>query len=148
MSVRFRNVDFDPHSPVETWPYEALVTVIERGSIGDWVVLTAAMDADPWGAVARQVEDYLSYESPYGVGPLLERAIMRARHQAEIRERAEVADEIRNLIAASGLTLTELASRVGTSRSRLSTYRSGSVTPSAAWMTRLRRVVAQEVGGR
>lgn len=146
MTVSFRNVDVDPGSPVETWPYEAIVTLIERGGIRDWVLLTRAFDRDPWGVVARQVEEYLSYESPHGVGPLLERAIARSRREAEQRERSEVADEVRELVAASGLTTAELASRIGTSRSRLSTYRSGTVTPSAAMMARLRRVVAAIAG--
>lgn len=138
MSVSFRNVDVDPGAPVETWPYEAIVTVIERGSITDWIVLTRAIDADPWGPVARQVEDYLSYESPYGVGPLLGRAMARARRQAEERERAAVADEVRQLVADSGMTTEEFARSVGTSRSRLSTYRTGRVVPSATMMHRMR----------
>lgn len=140
MTVAFRNVDVDPDSPVDTWPYEAIVTVIERGMIGDWLLLTRAIDADPWGVVARQVEDYLSYESPYSVGPLLDRAIARARRQAEEAERAAVADEVRRLVTDSGLTTAEFASRIGTSRSRLSTYRSGRVVPSATMMHRMRRV--------
>lgn len=139
MTVAFRNVDVDPSAPVDTWPYEAIVTVIERGTISDWARLTRAVKEQPWGLVARQIEEYLSYESPYGVGPLLTRAIARARRTAEAAEAAEVADEVRRLIAASGLTVTDLASRVGTSRSRLSTYRSGRVMPSAAMMNRIRR---------
>lgn len=141
MSVTFRNVDVDPSAPVETWPYEALVTLIERGTVGDWLILTREFDRQPWGPVARQVEKYLSYERPYGVAPLLERALARSRAQAELRERAEVAQEVAELVARSGLSLAELASRVGTSRPRLSTYRSGKVVPSAAMMLRLRRVV-------
>lgn len=89
MSVSFRNVDVDPAAPVETWPYEAIVSVIERGTVSDWAVLTVAIDREPWGVVARQVEEYLSYESPYGVGPLLERAIVRAREHAEAREQTD-----------------------------------------------------------
>lgn len=143
MSVAFRNVDVDPHTPPETWPYEALVTVIERGTVTDWVRLTRAIDEEPWGVVARQVEEYLAYESPYGVGPLLARAIARARQEAESRERAEVAAEVRGLVEASGLSVADLARRVGTSRSRLSTYRSGRVTPSAAMMIRLRHTVSR-----
>lgn len=138
MSVSFRNVDVEPDAAVETWPYEAIVTVIERGSITDWIVLTRAIDAAPWGSVVRQVEDYLSYESPYGVGPLLARAIVRARRQAEERERAAVADEVRRLVADSGMTTEEFARSVGTSRSRLSTYRTGRVVPSATMMHRMR----------
>lgn len=141
MSVTFRNVDVDPHAPVETWPYEAIVTVIERGTISDWLLLTRAIDDDPWGPVARQVEEYLSYESPYGVGPLLTRAVERGRRQAEESERREVAQRVGALISRSGLTTAELASRVGTSRSRLSTYRTGRVVPSAAMLCRIERVV-------
>jgi DNA-binding transcriptional regulator YiaG len=149
MTVAFRNVDVDPAAPVEEWPYEALVTVIERGTVGDWVRLTRVIDDDPWGPVARQVEDYLSYESPYGVGPLLTRAIDRARREAHAREQKEVADEVRRLVESSGLSMEEVARRIGTSRTRLSTYRSGRVTPSATLLNRLRRTVARihERGG-
>jgi len=123
--------------------YEALVTAIARGTVSDWVRLTRVIDDDPWGVVARQVEDYLSYESPYGVGPLLARAIARSRREAGVRERAEVAAEVRRLVESSGLSMADLASRIGTSRPRLSTYRSGRVTPSAAMMSRLRRTVSR-----
>ena len=145
MSVVFRNVDVDPGSPVDTWPYEAIVTVIERGTLGDWLVLTRAIDDDPWGPVARQVEEYLSYEDPYGVGPLLARAVERARRQAEEREREAVADEVRHLVAESGMTSEEFARRVGTSRSRLSTYRTGRVVPLATMMHRMRHMSGRSV---
>ncbi|NYF98014.1 helix-turn-helix domain-containing protein [Janibacter cremeus] len=147
MTVAFRNVDVDPDAPVDTWPYEAIVTVIERGTIGDWLLLTRAIDADPWGVVARQVEDYLSYEAPYGVGPLLTRAVARARRQAEEAERVAVADEVRRLVADAGMTTAEFAGRIGTSRSRLSTYRSGRVVPSATMMHRMRRVSRRDSEG-
>lgn len=142
MTVAFRNVDVDPATSVATWPYEALVTIIERGTIGDWLVLTREFDRDPWGSVARQIEEYLAYEQPYGVAPLLSRALARARRQSGARERAEVAAEVADLVERSGLSLAELASRVGTSRTRLSTYRSGRVVPSAAMLVRLRATVA------
>lgn len=64
---------------MSTWPYEAIVTAIERGLIGDWARLTAEIALDPWGEVARQVEEYLAYAEPGGVTALLHRAIVRAR---------------------------------------------------------------------
>ncbi|MGL5928457.1 MAG: helix-turn-helix domain-containing protein [Dermatophilaceae bacterium] len=137
----FRNVDADPADPVETWPYEALVAAIERGTIGAWVRVTSAIDREPWGDVARQVEEYLAYAAPKGVGPLLARAVERARAQAGARERGEVAAEMARLVDATGLPLAEVARRIGTSRSRLSTYRSGRVVPSAALIVRLRHLV-------
>ncbi len=147
MTVRFRNVDAKPGDPVETWPYEAIVTAIERGTISDWLPLTGAIRSDPWGPVSRQVEDYLSYEHPYGVGPLLSRAIARARGAAHERARTAVAEEVTRLIARSGLTTAQLASRIGTSRSRLSTYRTGSVAPSATLLYRLRETVSRLTEG-
>lgn len=140
MPVSFRNVEVAPDAPVDSWPYEALVTAIERGTITDWARLTRAIRLDPWGSVARQIELYLSYAAPNGVGPLLSRAIASARAEAEAAERAAVAAEVKALVAASGLTAEQFALRIGTSRSRLSTYRNGRVTPSAALLVRMRRV--------
>lgn len=141
MALRFRNVDADSSDPVETWPYEGLVAAIERGTFNDWVRITQAIDEDPWGPTAQRVETYLSYESPWGVGPLLQRAIARARVQATEKEKREVATEVSQLIERSGLSMAEFASHIGTSRPRLSTYRGGSVTPSAALLHRMRRLV-------
>ena len=140
MTGAFRNLDVPDGTPVEQWPYEAIVTAIERGTVTDWAALTAAIRDDPWGPVARQVEAYLSYARPWGVAPLLERRIAAARAEAERAERAAVAAQVRDLVTASGLGMGEFASRIGTSRSRLSTYRSGRVTPSATLMLRMQRV--------
>jgi hypothetical protein len=59
---------------------------------------------------------------------------------AEQSERAEVAAKVRELIAASGRTQARFAADLGTSASRLSTYASGSVVPSATLLVRMRRV--------
>lgn len=143
MNVALRNVIADPASPVTQWPYEALVTAIERGTVGDWARIAQAIDADPWGSVARQVEEYLGYREPWGVGRLLRRAVRRARQKAESGERVVVAERVRALIAASGLSQLEFASRIGTSRSRLSTYGTGKVVPSAALMVRMENLVGE-----
>lgn len=141
MSLAFRNVEVLPNTPVELWPYEALVTAIERGTVTDWATLSRAIRLDPWGPVARQVELYLSYARPWGVGPLLVRVIASARAHSEADERAAVAAEVRSLVEQSGLSPSEFALRIGTSRTRLATYRNGRVTPSAAVLVRMRRVV-------
>ncbi|MGL5865983.1 MAG: helix-turn-helix domain-containing protein [Dermatophilaceae bacterium] len=143
--IALRNVDADPSDAVETWPYEALVAAIERGTISTWVRITSAIDREPWGDVARQIEEYLRYASPYGVGPLLHRALARSKAHAEARERAEVAAEIADLIERTGLPVTDVARRIGTSRTRLSTYRSGRVIPSATLLVRL-RALADRIG--
>lgn len=141
MAVQFRNLDTDPASPVESWPFEAIATAVERGTVSDWARLATAIAAEPWGQVARQVEELFGYSRPWGVTPLLERTISRGRTQADELERASVAVAVRDLVARSGLSMGEFATRIGTSRTRLSTYRTGSVVPSAALMVRMTKLV-------
>ena len=147
MSLTFRNIDVSPEDPVEVWPTEAVLTALERGGLGHWRRLSAALREDPWGPVARRVEEALEVSRPYGVGVLMADMLAAAREQAERDERATVAAEITRLQAASGLTRAEFASAIGTSTSRLSTYLSGKVTPSAGLLVRMRRVAAQRDWG-
>lgn len=138
MTTAFRNVEGSSQTPVEQWPYEALVAAIERGTIRDWLALIRAIERSPWSTIARRVEAYLAYASPYGVGPLLRRSIARARAAAEAHEREQVAAEVRALIGRSGLSSERFAQAIGTSRSRLSTYASGKVVPAATLLVRMR----------
>jgi DNA-binding transcriptional regulator YiaG len=140
-TLRFRNIDALPDDPVETWPFEGILAALERGTLPDWRRLVRSIDADPWGRVSREVEEALSMDLPYGVGPLFREAITQARARAAESERRAVAAEVQDLVSRSKLSLGELAERIGTSASRLSTYRSGKVVPSAALMVRMRNVV-------
>lgn len=138
--LAFRNVDASPDDPVDEWPVEAIQTALERGSLTYWRRLAKAIQAQPWGPVARRVEEVLTYSRPYGVANVMERVIADAREATEADERRAVAAEISRLIDASGLTRAEFASRIGTSTSRLSTYANGKVTPSASLLVRMGRV--------
>lgn len=140
-SLAFRNLDASPDDPVQTWPTEAVEAAMERGSLPEWARLAAAIRARPWGRVARTVEAVLTYTRPYGVDLLLERAIATARAAAVAAERAEVATVISRVLDESGLTRREAARVLGTSTSRLSTYATGRVTPSAAFVVSLRRLL-------
>jgi len=138
-TLAFRNVDASPDDPVSEWPLEAIQTAFERGGLSHWRRLAAAVRAQPWGPVARQIEEVLTYSRPYGVAELMERVISDARQKAAAAERAAVAKEVAKLVESSGLSRTEFAAMVGTSPSRLSTYITGKVTPSAALMLRMSR---------
>jgi DNA-binding transcriptional regulator YiaG len=146
MALAFRNLTITPDAPLSLWPTEAVQTALERGDLADWHRIAAEIQADPWGKTARQVEEVLSYSRPYGVAEAMETVLSRARDQAEAGERAAVAAEITEAIKHSGLSRTEFASRIGTSASRLSTYTSGKVTPSATLLLRIRRVAHRESG--
>jgi DNA-binding transcriptional regulator YiaG len=138
-ALKFRNITASPDDAVESWPFEGILAAVERGTLPDWRRLASAIRADPWGPVAQQVLEAIRLSRPYGTTELLEGVIERARRLAADSEREEVASEVRNLIAGSGLSKQEFAERIGTSRSRLSTYMSGKVMPSAALMVRMRR---------
>jgi len=142
-ALKFRNINASVDDPVETWPFEGILTAVERGTLPDWRRLAAAIRVDPWGPVAQQVLEALQLSRPYGTAELLTTVIERARQDAASDERDEVAGEIRDLVAQSALSQQDFALRLGTSRPRLSTYMSGKVTPSASLMIRMRRVAAQ-----
>ena len=139
-ALKFRNVDASPDDPVETWPFEGILAAVERGTLPDWDRLATAIRADPWGPVAQQVLEAVRLSRPYGTTELLEAVVARARRLAMDSERDTVASEVRDLVGRSGLSKQDFADRIGTSRSRLSTYMSGKVVPSAALMVRMRRV--------
>ena len=139
-ALKFRNIDASPDDPVETWPFEGILAAVERGTLPDWRRLAAAIQAEPWGPVAQQVLEAIRLSRPYGTAELLEGVVVRARKLAANSEREDVASEVRDLVSASGLSTQDFAVRTGTSRSRLSTYMSGKVVPSATLMVRMRRV--------
>lgn len=136
----FRNVDVDPSDPVERWPVEAIATALERGSLQHWRRIAASIDVDPWGPVARDVLDVLGCSHIYGVGGLMQDLVAASRSRAEDRERQAVADELREHITRSGMTAAQFAQHLGTSASRLSTYLSSKVSPSATVLVRARAV--------
>ena len=144
MTLAFRNLTISPDAPVSSWPTEAMQTALERGDLADWHRIAAEVRADPWGKTARQVEEVLSYSRPYGVAEAMETMLSRARERAETDERAAVAAEITEAVKRAGLSRAAFASRIGTSASRLSTYASGKVTPSATLLLRIRRVADRE----
>lgn len=144
MTLEFRNVDAEVSDPVSTWPQEAMLAALERGDISQWRRIAADIRRSPWGPVARSVEEILTYARPYGVAGLMERAIAQARTRAAKSEVEEVAARIRELREASGLAVADFARLVGTSRSRMSTYLSGKVAPSAAMLVRMERTVRSD----
>jgi ribosome-binding protein aMBF1 (putative translation factor) len=73
------------------------------------------------------------------VSALFALAIEHARNSVEQADRAEVAARVRDAVGTSGLTKADFAKRIGTSASRLSTYLTGQVTPSAAMLVRIER---------
>ena len=74
-------------------------------------------------------------------------ALADARRRAAAAEREAVAVEVRQLFERSSLSKTAIAAHIGTSASRLSTYASGKLTPSAGFLVRKRRVAGLTAAG-
>ncbi len=139
-NLRFRNLTVTPADPVAEWGVEGLLTAVDRGSLPEWRRIADAVKAEPWGPVATQLLEALELAEDRGVTATLQRAVARAREEVEQSAREEVRRRLSVLVAESGLTAAEFAARLGTSPSRLSTYLSGKVVPSAALVVRAERI--------
>ncbi len=149
MTVRFRNLDFDPSAPFDLWPAEAIETVIDRGSLSDWRHLANAIRRNPWGPAARTTETVVAWGEHYGVDALMANVIRDAREDVAMRGRAEYAERIRSWRAQTGMTLRQFAREAGTSASRLSDYENAKVAPTTDVLGRLQHVaVAHALTGR
>lgn len=140
-AMRFRNINATPDGHVEDWGFEGLLAAVDRGGFRDWQRIISAVREDPWGPVARTLErEVFTVAESSGVVSAMEAALELARSDAKAQEQHAVAEELRKLLSESGMTRTQFADRLGTSASRLSTYLTGTVTPSAALMVRARNV--------
>jgi DNA-binding transcriptional regulator YiaG len=142
MTTPFRNLDFDPASPVDEWPAEAIEAVMDRGSLSDWRRLAEAIRRNPWGPVARTVETVAAWGEHYGVDALMSNVIRRAREEVDLGARARYAAQIRSWRTHTGMTLRQFARVAGTSASRLSDYENAKVAPTTDVLGRLRHVAA------
>lgn len=142
--LRFRNIDVDPDAPVEDWGFEGLLSAVDRGGFRDWQKVVAAFRRDPWGPVARVLErEVFEVAESSGVVGAMRTALGIARAEMQATEQQAVAAGLEELFQCSGMTRAQFADRLGTSQSRLSTYLSGKVTPSASLMVRARSIVAK-----
>jgi hypothetical protein len=140
--LRFRNLDVRPTDPVADWGVEGILTAIDRGSLPDWQRVVASIGADPWGPVAADLEEALQLAEDRGVAATLTRALADARESVMRAAREEVQRRLAALVSASGLTSAQFAARLGTSPSRMSTYLTGKVVPSAALMVRAEAIAS------
>ena len=140
MTLQFRNIDVAPDDPVEQWGFEGLLAAVDRGDISDWRKIATAVHRDPWGEVAETLEQVFACAEDLGAVATVRAAVALARERREAAERREVAETMRGYVTRSGLNQQQFARRIGTSASRLSTYLSGKVSPSAALVVRARGV--------
>lgn len=136
MALTFRNLTVTPDAPVSDWGVEGILTSIDRGESRDWARIITAITVAPHGMVAAQLEEALDIAESSGVSALLRRALDHARSRPEERS----VRRIRELYLGADLTQEQLAARIGTSRTRLNSYLTGRVAPSAVVLQRIEDV--------
>lgn len=126
---------------------DQLVEVVHDGDLLLWRRLVAAALAEPWSGGSDSHLALLDPEQRPCEFSSVKALVELARRVAEEDERRAVAEHIRRTVASTGLTQRDFASLVGTSPSRLSTYVTGSVTPSAAMVLRINRTAKRALRG-
>jgi DNA-binding transcriptional regulator YiaG len=141
MTVSYRNVDVDETAPLATWPGEAIEILVDRGHLSDWHRLAAALAEDPWGPLARTVEEIIALDCHYGVDRILERVLQRERQRCTLIGRRRYADHLRRLRRSAGLSMRELAAAAGTSAARISDYENARMSPTTDVLARLEDIL-------
>lgn len=124
MPLRFRNIDATPADPVESWGFEGMLAAIDRGYASDWRKLIDALADEP--ALREIYDDARDAAESRATVALIDAALAFAQRTAE----QEALERLRTAFRQTRLTQAEVASRLGTSRPRMTSYLSGAVTPS------------------
>ncbi|WP_299166275.1 helix-turn-helix transcriptional regulator [uncultured Arthrobacter sp.] len=138
--LKFRNLTIEPDAPVDQWGFEGLLAAVERGDIRDWHRIAEAVTASPRGKVAAELKEVLATTESPAMSALFSRILLHSVRNSEDAERQEVTQDLAAYLTRSGMTRAEFAQQLGTSPSRLSTYLTGKVVPSAVMMVRARRL--------
>jgi DNA-binding XRE family transcriptional regulator len=137
MPLRFRNIDVTPDDPVEVWGFEGMLAAIDRGYAKDWRKLVDAVVANSHLlAIFNEARD--AAESRATVAALDVIVELAQRTPAE-----EALARLRSAHRGTRMTQAELATRLGTSRTRLNTYLTGKVTPSMEVLVAVERIADQ-----
>lgn len=139
MTAQHRHLDYPATTPPHRLPLAAVVDLLDRGDLDDWLPIARAVADDPHGPFAREVERLVDAFPMYGTSRLWRAWIDRARAAAP----AGPARTLAELRRDHGLTQVELAERLGMSQSDLSKLeRRGDLRVSTL------EAVVQALGGR
>lgn len=134
MKVEFRNLTATPDDPVEQWGGgEGILTAIDRGSREESHRIVRAVARDPFGEVSVNLDAAPGLAEDRGVVTALPRNLTSARDSAA---RAVVVARLKAALAEFGGPANDFARLLGTSASRMSTYLSGIVVSSAAFLVK------------
>ena len=140
MPLRFRNIDATPADPVSMWGFEGMLAAIDRGYLQDWDKLARAVAAEP--ELRDDFNDALAAAESRAAAKAVE--LLGAKHA--MTDGARALARLRRAAWKTGLTQEQLAVELGTSRTRLSSYLNGRVTPSMDVLVAVERIADERIG--
>ncbi|MCR1784585.1 helix-turn-helix domain-containing protein [Nocardioides carbamazepini] len=127
----------DDAAPAPATSRAAVLRALDEGNVPSWRRQASAIAAEPWAGPGSAWIALLDPSRDAFALACLSAHVDRAQRDAAAQERGAVAKHIRRTIAEAGVSQREFAQLIGTSQSRLSTYVSGTVVPSAAMLVRI-----------
>lgn len=114
--MRHRHLDYPAATAAGDLPSAAIVDILDRGDLEDWLPLISAVASDPDGAVAQRMSDLIDAFPMYGTSPLWRAWLERRRLRLGARKSVELGE----LRRRRGVTQAELAARLGIAQSDVS----------------------------
>lgn len=112
--MRHRHLDYPEGTAVAALGPAAIDDLLDRGDLGDWAPLAAAIKSDPEGTLADTVLTLCDAHPMYGTSTLWRTWIQR------LRAARPTPRDLRGLRVAAGLTQHDVANRMGTRQSDVS----------------------------
>lgn len=135
--VLFRNINSSESDPVHQWGFEGILAAIDRGGLPQWRRIIKAVEAEPHGKVACEVDEAVQLAEDAGAAFIVSGALRRAR----LTEKERFGEKFKSLLDEAEMSQREAAEFLGTSRPRVNSYCSGAVTPSAVVVDKLHQKI-------
>lgn len=114
--MRHRHLDYPAETAPADLPSAAIVDILDRGDLLDWLPLVRAIDEHPCGPLAERVAALVDAFPMYGTSTLWRAWIDRCRLRAQPTVTATLG-ELRRRV---GMTQADVAARMGISQSDVS----------------------------
>jgi DNA-binding Xre family transcriptional regulator len=113
--MRFRHLDYNPQTPVESLGPAAIEALLDRGDLDDWAPLLRTVARAPRGPTAETVLRICDAHAMYGTADL-----WRAWIEGLRRDEDTPAETLARARLRAGLTQAEIGQRMGISQSDVS----------------------------
>jgi len=130
VTATFRHLDYGPHATVPEVGAAGLQAILDGRDVAAWRPLLRHVRDDPWGPVARRVEQVVDHLESYGTAAALRAWLVRCR--AGLPADAQTLAEHRD---AGGRSQRQVAAAMGVSQAQVARVE-GSANPTLRSLAR------------